>query len=122
VVATGHLVAEALAVADEAEEDIEVFDPRSLYPFDWDGLGESVERTRRLVVVDDGNRFCGLAAEILAVAAERWELDAPPRRVTRPDGAVLPYAIDLDRALQPRPEHLSAAVRAVAPRIGATPC
>jgi pyruvate dehydrogenase E1 component beta subunit len=115
VVATGHLVADALAVAEElaGTVSVEVFDPRSVYPFDWPGLRASVQRTGRLVVTDDTNRFCGLAAEILAVAAEQWRLDAPPRRITRPDGAVLPYAIELDRALRPRPGQLTAAVREV---------
>jgi pyruvate dehydrogenase E1 component beta subunit len=123
VVATGHLVADALAVAADAapDVDVEVFDPRSVYPFDWAGLAASVRRTRRLVVFDDGNRFCGLAAEILAVAAEHWHLAAPPQRITRPDGAVLPYAPDLDRALQPRPEQLAAALRAFITE-GAAPC
>jgi pyruvate dehydrogenase E1 component beta subunit len=115
VVAVGHLVADAVQVADQlaGEVSVEVFDPRSVYPFDWDALETSVAKTGRLVVMDDANRFCGLAAEILAVAAEQWQLAAPPRRITRPDGAVLPYAIDLDRALQPRPEQLVAAVREV---------
>jgi pyruvate dehydrogenase E1 component beta subunit len=116
VVATGHLVADALAVAENVAADIsvEVFDPRSIHPFDFDTLAASVERTGRLVVVDDTNRFCGLAAEILAVAAEcRWPLVAPPLRITRPDGAVLPYALGLDLALQPRPDQLTAAVHQV---------
>jgi acetoin:2,6-dichlorophenolindophenol oxidoreductase subunit beta len=113
VVAVGHLVADALAVAADLAGDIavEVFDPRTLYPFDWPALAESVGRTGRLVVYDDTNRFCGVAAEILAVAAERWRLVAPPRRITRPDGAVLPFAAHLDRALQPQPEQLLAAIR-----------
>jgi pyruvate/2-oxoglutarate/acetoin dehydrogenase E1 component len=116
VVATGHLVADALAVAEALAGDIsvEVFDPRSIYPFDIDALAASVARTGRLVVTDDANRFCGPAAEILAIAAEQqWPLAAPPRRITRPDGAVLPYAIGLDRALQPQPDQLMAAVREV---------
>ncbi len=122
VVATGHLVADALAVAAETGIDAEVFDPRTLYPFDWDGLAASVGRTRRLVVFDDGNRFCGLGAEILAVAAEQgWPLDAPARRITRPDGAVLPYALELDRALQPQPAQLAAALRAVVPPTAVPP-
>jgi len=116
VVATGHLVADALAVAEAVAADVsvEVFDPRTVYPFDFDTLAASVARTGRLIVIDDTNRFCGLAAEILAVAAEdRWRLVAPPRRITRPDGAVLPYAIGLDRAMQPRPDQLVAAVHEV---------
>src|SRR5205823_3708020 len=67
VVAIGHLVHDALAVADElaGTVSVEVFDPRSLYPFDWSGLAVSLERTGRLVVVDDSNRSCGIGAEIL---------------------------------------------------------
>ena len=94
VVAVGHLVHDALAVADELADEVsvEVFDPRTLYPFDWDGLAASLEKTGRLVVVDDSNRTCGIAGEILATAAEEMHLIAPPRRVTRPDGAVLGFA------------------------------
>lgn len=114
VVAVGHLVADALRVADELADEVsvEVLDPRTLHPFDWDVLRDSVRRTRRLVVYDDANRGCGFAAELLAVTAEEVRLLAPPRRVTRPDGAVLPFAPELDRALQPQPHQLRDAVRA----------
>ncbi len=103
VVAIGHLVYDALAVADELADQvsIEVFDPRTLYPFDWDGLAASLARTGRLVVIDDSNRTCGMAAEILATATEEMNLVAPPRRITRPDGAILGCVPELDVALQP---------------------
>ncbi|MEU8154373.1 transketolase C-terminal domain-containing protein [Micromonospora sp. NPDC048986] len=112
VVAIGHLVHDALAVADEVADQVsvEVFDPRTLYPFDIDGLAESVARTGRLVVFDDGNRSCGMAAEIIASVVERVRLLAPPRRVTRPDGAVLPFAPALDRAVQPGRAQLATAI------------
>jgi pyruvate/2-oxoglutarate/acetoin dehydrogenase E1 component len=115
VVAIGHLVQEALAVAEElsAEASVEVFDPRTVYPFDWDGLATSVARTGRLVVIDDSNRMCGIGAEILATAAERLELVSPPARVTRPDGAVLPFAVELDRAVQPGRALLTTAIQGV---------
>ncbi|MFD7587609.1 alpha-ketoacid dehydrogenase subunit beta [Kitasatospora sp. NPDC059811] len=115
VVAVGHLVHDALAVADEVAEDIsvEVLDPRTLYPMDWAALAASLERTGRLVVFDDSNRSCGFAAEVLATAAEEMRLVAPPRRVTRPDGTVLPFAPALDRALQPGREQLRHALHAV---------
>ncbi|HEV2635700.1 MAG TPA: transketolase C-terminal domain-containing protein [Actinocrinis sp.] len=115
VVAAGHLVHDALAVADElaGEISVEVLDPRTLYPLDWPALDRSLAKTGRLVTVDDSNRFCGLGAEILAVAAESMRLIAPPRRVTRPDGAVLPFALGLDRSLQPGTDRLRQAVRAV---------
>jgi pyruvate dehydrogenase E1 component beta subunit len=112
VVAIGHLVQTALAVADRLADQVsvEVFDPRSVYPFDWSGLAASLSRTGRLVVVDDSNRTCGMGGEIIATAAEEMRLVAPPKRVTRPDGAVLPFAIELDRALQPSEEQLTTAV------------
>ncbi|MEH1129399.1 alpha-ketoacid dehydrogenase subunit beta [Micromonospora sp. CPCC 206061] len=116
VVAVGHLVHDALAVADElaGEVSVEVFDPRSLFPFDWAGLAASLERTGRLVVFDDSNRSCGLAGEILATAAEEMRLDAPPRRVTRPDGAVvIGCAPALDLAVQPSRAQLTTAIRTV---------
>ncbi|MGW6282406.1 alpha-ketoacid dehydrogenase subunit beta [Kribbella sp. NPDC055071] len=116
VVALGHLVHDAVAVADELAGlgiSVEVFDPRTVYPLDTDGLAASVARTRRLVVIDDSNRTSGFAAEILAVAAERFDLATPPVRVTRPDGAVLPFALALDRAVQPGRDQLVAAIHAV---------
>ena len=115
VVAIGHLVHDALAVAEQLADEVsvEVFDPRTVYPFDWAGLAESIQRTGRLVVIDDANRACGLAGEILATAAEEMDLVAPPKRVTRPDGAVVGCSPELDVALQPSREQLVAAIQAV---------
>ena len=116
VVAVGHRVADALAVADDlaTEISVEVFDPRTLYPFDWDGLAESLDKTGRLLVVDDSNRFCGFAAEIVATAAEEMHLVTRPRRITRSDGAVLGCLPELDVALQPCREQLAIAIREIA--------
>lgn len=113
VVAVGHLVHEALALAEELEGEVslEVFDPRTLYPFDWPLLAESLERTGRLVVLDDSNRTCGLAGEILATAAEEMRLVARPRRVTRAD-APIPFAVELERSALPSRGQLRDAVMA----------
>lgn len=126
VVAVGHLVRDALAVAealasDEDEEgnanpiSVEVFDPRTIYPFDWEGLRASVAKTGRLVVIDDTNRTCGLAAEVVATAAEEYAdlLVAPPKRITRAD-APIPFAVELEVALLPSRAQLTDAIRAVA--------
>ncbi|MFI7673530.1 alpha-ketoacid dehydrogenase subunit beta [Actinophytocola sp. NPDC049390] len=112
VVAVGQHVHDALAVADDlaGSVSVEVFDPRTLYPFDWDGLTASVRRTGRLVVIDDSNRTCGIAGEVIATMSERVRLAAAPVRVTRPDGAVLPFSLELDRATQPSRAQLAAAV------------
>jgi acetoin:2,6-dichlorophenolindophenol oxidoreductase subunit beta len=114
VVAVGQLVRDALAVAASLSDEvsIEVFDPRTIYPFDWDGLAASLSKTGRLVVCDDTNRFGGLAAEIVATATERMRLLAPPMRVTRPDSALaVGYPSEVDAA--PNPEQLAAAVREI---------
>jgi pyruvate/2-oxoglutarate/acetoin dehydrogenase E1 component len=115
LLAVGHLVHDALAVAENlaGEVSVEVFDPRTLYPFDWDGLMASLKKTGRLVVLDDSNRFCGFAAEIIATVAEEIVLLAPPRRVTRPDSAVLGCIPELDLALQPSREQVVAAIAGV---------
>lgn len=115
VVAIGHLVHDALAVAGElaGEISVEVFDPRTLYPFDWDALAASLQRTGRLVVLDDSNRFSGIGAEIMATAIEEMRLDALPRRVTRPDSAILGCVPEMDLALQPSRDQLATAIRTV---------
>jgi pyruvate/2-oxoglutarate/acetoin dehydrogenase E1 component len=113
IVALGHLVQDALAVAEElaAEISVEVLDPRTLFPFDWELLARSLEKTRHLVVVDDSNRSCGFAAEVAATAAEEMDLDAPPRRVTRAD-VTISFAPELELRALPSRERLAQAVRA----------
>lgn len=115
VVAVGHLVHTALEAAGElaGEISVEVFDPRTVYPFDWAGLAESVARTGRLVTIDDSNRSCGIGAEVIATVVEEMALVAAPKRVTRPDGAVLPFALELDQAVQPGKDQLITAIRTV---------
>jgi pyruvate dehydrogenase E1 component beta subunit len=104
VVAVGHLVHEAVAVAEELHEtvSVEVIDARSVFPFDWGLLSESLARTGRLVVVDDANRTCGFAAEVAATAAQEnfALLKAPIVRVTRAD-ATVPFSVELERAVLP---------------------
>lgn len=117
LVAIGHLVHDALAIADQLAEEgisVEVWDPRSLLPFDYDGLAASVRKTGRLVVLDDSPRSAGFAAEIAAWAAEECYdvLRAPVRRVTRAD-ATIPFAVPLELALLPSTDHVVAAIRSV---------
>jgi pyruvate/2-oxoglutarate/acetoin dehydrogenase E1 component len=115
VVAIGHLVHDAIAVAQALADEIsvEVFDPRTLHPFDWDLLAQSLSRTKRLVVYDDSNRSCGLAGEIMATASEEMTLAAPPRRVTRAD-VPISFAVELERRALPSRQALEDAIRVVA--------
>src|ERR687884_564642 len=86
VVATGRLVHEALAAAEQAEEQhvsVEVVDPRTLQPLDEDALVASVKKTNRCVVAHEAVARMGFGAEIAAVVQEKafdW-LDAPIARV-----------------------------------------
>ena len=69
VVATGRTVSMALSVADKLSArgiEIEVIDPRTLKPLDRSTVSESVRKTHRLVVVNEGWSTCGYAAEIMA--------------------------------------------------------
>jgi pyruvate/2-oxoglutarate/acetoin dehydrogenase E1 component len=114
VVAIGHLVHEAIAAADELAEEasVEVFDPRTLLPFDWDLLFESVTRTRRLVVMDDSNRTSGIAGDIVSAVVERIVLDALPIRLTRADVPV-PFSPILEERVLPSRAQLIDALRTV---------
>lgn len=114
VLAVGHLVHDALAVAADlaGEVSIEVVDPRTLYPMDWQLLAGSLEKTGRLVVFDDSNLSCGFAAEVTATAAETMRLRVPPKRVSRAD-AVIPFAVGLELEIVPSREKLVTAIRAV---------
>jgi acetoin:2,6-dichlorophenolindophenol oxidoreductase subunit beta len=103
VVATGRTVPLALAAASNlAAEGIEaeVIDPRTLKPLDAAAIAESVKKTSRLVVVNDGWRTGGYAAEVMAVAMEQcfFDLDAPIQRVCAKD-APMPVAPLLQSAV-----------------------
>ncbi|HVV99019.1 MAG TPA: thiamine pyrophosphate-dependent enzyme [Planctomycetaceae bacterium] len=63
----------------------EVIDLRSLSPWDEDAVLQSVEKTRRLIVVHEDNQTCGFGAEVLARVTERARGPVVARRVARPD-------------------------------------
>ena len=93
IVTYGAMVRDALRAADELEargHTTEVVDLRSLSPLDGDTVVASVERTGRAVVVAEGHRTAGMAAEIVAVIQERalYSLLAPVERVTGWDTVV----------------------------------
>jgi pyruvate dehydrogenase E1 component beta subunit len=116
VVALGSLVPKSLAVAEELEAEgvsVEVIDPRTLVPFDWEAILASVRKTGRIVVADPARRTCGAAAEIAAVVAERcWDdLRAPPKRVTWDDVPV-PFSPVLEEAMTVSPGDIRGAVLA----------
>jgi pyruvate dehydrogenase E1 component beta subunit len=94
--------------------EVEVIDLRTLRPLDTDAILESVGRTRRALVVDEGWRSGGISAEISARITERafYELDAPVSRLCTAE-VPIPYAKHLEDAALPQVETIAAAVREV---------
>lgn len=95
IVATSRMVLFALNAAEELARqgiEAEVIDPRTLKPLDMDTIGKSVEKTGRLVVVNEGHRTGGFTAEVAArVQREAFDwLDAPIMQVATED-VPLPY-------------------------------
>ena len=78
--------------------DAEVLDLRTLRPLDTAAVLESLSRTNRMVVVEEGWPVCSIASEIIAVCMEQGfdDLDAPVARVLNED-VPLPYAANLEK-------------------------
>jgi pyruvate dehydrogenase E1 component beta subunit len=111
-------VALALEAADQLDTEgisVEVLDPRTLVPMDWDTIVESVSKTGRCVVVDPANKTCSAASEIAAhlVDGHFDLLKGPVKRVTTADMHV-PYSPALEPLVFPSVEKVVAAVRELA--------
>jgi pyruvate dehydrogenase E1 component beta subunit len=94
--------------------EAEVVDPRTLRPLDEDVIFDSVRKTNRCVVVEEGWRYAGFGAEIAdRVQRECFDaLDAPIVRVTAAD-VPMPYSRMLEKAYLPQPEKVVDAVKQV---------
>jgi pyruvate dehydrogenase E1 component beta subunit len=117
IVAWSRSVQYALQAAELLVKDgieAEVLDPRTLRPLDEDVIFESVRKTNRCVVVEEGWRYAGFGAEIAdRVQRECFDdLDAPVIRVTAAD-VPMPYSKMLEKAFLPQPERVADAVRQV---------
>ena len=101
------------AAADAAAEgvDVEIIDPRTLWPLDIGMIEASVNRTGRAVVLHEAPRTCGFGAEIAALIQERCflHLKAPVARVT---GFDTPFPYALEKSYLPDPERTLRAIRA----------
>ena len=121
IVAYSKMLLLALETAKElAREGIEaeIVDPRTLKPLDLPTIVDSVKKTGRLVIVEEGWRFCGLGAQIAdSVYAEAFDyLDAPIVRVAGED-VPMPYSRPLEDAAIPDKERVIAAVRHVVGKV-----
>lgn len=110
IVATSRMVLLALKAAEKlALEGIEaeVIDPRTLKPLDMATISESIKKTHRLLIVNEGVKSCGYAAEVMARAYEEVFdfLDAPIVRLTTQD-VVIPFSGVLELIAIPSEEKI----------------
>ncbi|NLH70885.1 MAG: alpha-ketoacid dehydrogenase subunit beta [Brooklawnia sp.] len=117
IITYGGSLPKALAAAEAlaaAGIDAEVVDLRVLRPLDRQAIADSVRRTHRVVVVDEGWKSGSLAGEVIAGLAEEclYDLDAAPRRVCTME-VPIPYAKHLEDAALPSIEAIVEAVRQV---------
>jgi len=115
LVAFGATVAMALQAAEALAKEgteAEVVDLRSLQPLDEAAILSSLEKTGRLVVVDESTPRCSIASDVAALCVDRGFdfLNAPVKRVTAPHTPV-PFAAVLEDAFRPSAEKVIAAVR-----------
>jgi 2-oxoisovalerate dehydrogenase E1 component len=114
IITYGALVQRSIVAAKQAEQDgtsVEIIDLRSLVPYDWDAIVESVKRTNRVIVAHEDSLSFGYGAEIAArIAAELFEyLDAPVKRVCALDTFVA-YAPQLEDAILPQAADVAKAI------------
>jgi 2-oxoisovalerate dehydrogenase E1 component len=116
VVTYGALVPRALQAAQRMEREhgvsVELLDLRTLNPYDWEAIAESVSKTNRVIVAHEDTKSWGYGAEIAARIADELfdQLDAPVRRVAALDtfvayqpmleDEILPQAEDVYRAMK----------------------
>lgn len=122
IVATGRMVGESLAAADELVADgldVEVIDPRTLQPFDTETVVNSVRKTHRALVAHEAVRFGGIGAEFAAqIQEEAFDyLDAPVGRVGAPFAPV-PFSPPLEKLYIPNAARIVAEVRHLLGRAG----
>ena len=103
----------ATALAHEHDVEAEVIDPRTLRPLDLDTILESVRKTNRAVIVEEGWPHGGVGANLAALIQEQAfdYLDAPVQRVTGAD-VPMPYSKRLEQAAMPHAEHVVSAALA----------
>ena len=114
VVAIGLMVHRALAVASKLQEkgiSIEVVDPRTVVPLDKQAIIDSVQKTRKLVIMDEEPKTGSVASEIAAIVAEEAFdfLRAPIKRVCAPDTPV-PFSPVLEDFWMPDEDNLIKAI------------
>ena len=112
VVATSLAAIEALQAVQRGNLDVDLINPRTIKPLDEKIILDSVAKTGRLLVIDYDFPFCGFAAEICAMVAEKGfsSLKAPVQRMTFPECS-MPASGILEKEFYPSVEKIGARIR-----------
>ena len=114
VVTAGAMVKVAREAAGKANASVEIVDLLTLWPWDRAAVAESVERTGRLVTIEEAPAGTGWGADVVASILETafGSLKAAPHRITLPDAPV-PYAGGLEARYLPSPEYVATQIEAL---------
>src|SRR5215208_4157287 len=117
IITHGKMVLVALVVAETLAKEgisVEVVDLRTVRPIDVEAIAQSVQKTNRAVVLEEGWEICGMGAQVVDFIQRECfdDLDAPVIRVHQAD-APMPYAKNLERAAKPDAPKVIAAVKKV---------
>ncbi len=117
IVTYSYMTVKSMAVAEELAAQgiqIEVIELRSLLPLDYDTVMKSIEKTNRVVVVQEAHLRGGMAGDIIAEICERGFdlLDAPPMRVGSLNIPV-PFNRNLENMVIPDENRIKSAVQKV---------
>jgi pyruvate dehydrogenase E1 component beta subunit len=117
IVTHGKMILVALQAADTLRKDginCDVVDLRTIRPMDVDAIAESVRKTNRVVVVEEGWELCGVGAQVVDYVQRECfdDLDAPVLRVHQAD-VPMPYAKNLEKLAKPDAAKTIAAVKRV---------
>lgn len=117
LVSYSRMLGHCKVAADELEKrgvSVEIIDLRTIKPLDLPTIAESVRKTGRCVVVEEGHLFAGIASEVGFQIQEHCFdfLDAPVARVCQRE-TPLPYAKNLERESQPNPERIEQAIKEI---------
>jgi pyruvate dehydrogenase E1 component beta subunit len=117
IVCYGKMVLVALQAADQLAKqgvNVDVLDLRTIRPMDVDAIADSVAKTNRAVVVEEGWEMCGVGAQVVDFIQRECfdDLDAPVVRVHQAD-VPMPYAKNLEKLAKPDAAKTIAAVKRV---------
>jgi acetoin:2,6-dichlorophenolindophenol oxidoreductase subunit beta len=111
IVSIGKGVRDALAAAEQLDLDVEVIDLRTLRPLDLATVVASVEKTNRLLAVEEGPRTGGWATGVLGAVAEAALHDLDDAWIVATDETPIPYSPTLEDAFMPDAETIVAEIR-----------